>query len=118
MPAPTNSNAMSLGRPLIDMTAFGPDVPESVRQAFQNLQETLIALGWVCAAKGADTQYKLVVTREVTGSDVLYATSPTDPMNPEVLSIGAGAATVVWQDEGVTIVTAGTFNAVGTGVAL
>lgn len=57
------------------------------------------------AASTDDTTYQWVYTREVSGTDTLFAGNPDDPLNPETLVIGAtGTALVDWYDDGGSLV--------------
>jgi hypothetical protein len=42
MTVPAGSNALSLGRSVIDVSSFGEDVPDSVRNAFAALNNTFV----------------------------------------------------------------------------
>jgi hypothetical protein len=117
MPAPSNANGASLGRPVIDLSLIQD---QGVRICFEKLLETLIGLGWPCGARSGDAVYQAVYAQpDGLGAHILYGGKPTDPMNPDVLVVSAaGASPVIWQEEGVTAATYGTVNFVGASVTV
>lgn len=120
MPAPANSNALTLGRPLVDKNAFRPDTDPAIITALENLAQTLIGAGWASGAKDGDTQYMAVYAQDDgLGAHNLYGGNPADPTSPITLVVSAsGSATVIWQEEGSTVITSGTVNFVGDGVTV
>lgn len=117
MPAPSNANGASLGRPVIDLSLIQDP---GARICFEKLLETLIGLGWPCGARSGDNVYQAVYAQsDGMGAHILYGGKPADPMNPDVLTVSAsGSATVIWQDEGSTVVTVGTVSFEGAGVTV
>jgi hypothetical protein len=109
MAAPAGSNALSLGRQVIDLSQFGPDVPDSVRHAFQQIQDALVGMGWPCGARGGDTAYQAVLYAD----NKFWGGKPSDPTNPDELlnTGGTTAQKVIWgidPDGGHTLTTTGT----------
>lgn len=117
MPAPSNANGASLGRPVIDLSLIQD---QGARICFEKLLETLIGLGWPCGARSGDAVYQAVYAQpDGLGAHILYGGKPTDPMNPDVLVVSAaGASPVIWQEEGVTAATYGTVSFVGASVTV
>jgi hypothetical protein len=96
MPVPANSNALSLGRPVIDVSII--DTMDDVRDAFANVYTLLIGAGWPCAAKSGDTAYQQVYYRD----NKLWGGKPSDPLNPDELVIsGAASGYDTIQEDGV-----------------
>ena len=118
MPAPSNANSLSLGRPVIDPSTI--DTIEDVRENFAKIQEHFVGAGFPCGAQSGDNVYMAVYAQDDgDGTYLLYGGNPTDPMNPTVLTLSAaGTATVIWQEEGVTQITAGTVDFQGAGVTV
>jgi hypothetical protein len=103
MSAPSNSNKLTLGGPLIDPTMFRPDTDPAVVQMFMNLQ---------AAQSTSDTTYQAVY---YSGGD-FYGGKPEDPLNPDLLLASAGG-TVIVQEEGVALASpTGTLNFIGASV--
>lgn len=117
MPAPSNSNGGSLGRPVIDLSLIQD---QGVRICFERLMETLIGMGWPCGAREGDAVYQAVYAQpDGGGGHILYGGKPTDPLNPDVLTVSSsGSATVIWQEEGSTVATYGTVSFVGANVTV
>ncbi len=117
MPAPSSSNGLSLGRPVIDLSLIQDP---GARICFEKLLETLIGMGWACGARDGDNVYQAVYAQsDGMGAHILYGGKPADPMNPDVLVVSAsGSATVIWQDEGSTVATYGTVSFEGAGVTV
>lgn len=114
MPAPSNANSNTLGRPVLDVSAI--ETMEDVRQALKAISLALAGAGYMAPAKGSDTTYQSIYGRFIDGEWVLYAGKPTDPMNPDELGeFGLGGNLNV-QDEGTPIGTFNTLNFVGAAV--
>jgi hypothetical protein len=113
MSAPSNSNKLTLGGPLIDPTMFRPDTDPAVVQMFMNLQAALIGMGWPSGAQStSDATYQAVY---YSGGD-FYGGKPEDPLNPDLLLSAAGG-TVIVQEEGVALASpTGTLNFIGASV--
>lgn len=118
MPAPSNANSLSLGRPVIDPSTI--DTIEDVRENFAKIQEHFVGAGFPCGAQDGDTEYLAVYAQPDGGGEyLLWGGNPTDPLNPTLLTLSlSGSATVVWQDEGVTQVTTGLVDFQGAGVTV
>lgn len=118
MPAPSNANSLSLGRPVVDASTI--DTMDDVRQNFAKLSEFLVGIGFACGAQNGDDVYQAVYAQpDGVGGHILYGGKPTDPLNPDVLVVSAaGSATVIWQDEGSTVATYGTVSFEGAGVTV
>jgi hypothetical protein len=109
MSVPAGSNALSLGRGVIDVSSFGEDVPDSVRNAFAIVNETLVGAGWLCPARSGDNVYQAVIYRD----NKLWGGKPSDPLNPDELldTGGTTAQKVIWgidPDGGHTLDASGT----------
>ena len=118
MPAPSNANSLSLGRPVIDPSTI--DTIEDVRENFAKIQEHFVGAGFPCGAQDGDTEYLAVYAQPDGGGEyLLWGGNPTDPLNPTLLTLSlAGTATVVWQDEGSTVISSGTVTFDGAGVTV
>jgi hypothetical protein len=110
-------SGLTLGRPMFDLpmlqAATDIDSLKTVLQSFfENLEGSAQGAGAPSPAKGSDTQYRSVYVN--TDLDTLYAGKPTDPMNPDALSISGGGTptqVTVWgidPDGGHTLDTSGT----------
>jgi hypothetical protein len=111
MPVPANSNALSLGRPVIDVSII--DTMDDVRDAFANVYTLLIGAGWPCAAKSGDTAYQQVYYRD----NKLWGGKPSDPLNPDELVIsGAASGYDTIQEEGVAVTQRTILNFIGATV--
>lgn len=117
MPAPSSSNALTLGRPLVDKSAFRPDTDPAVIRSFELVHQTMVGMGWPSPAFDGDTAYLGVFAFDNgDGTHTLYGGSPTDPTNPSALSI-SGGATISVSDEGTPLGGAfTTLDFVGAGV--
>lgn len=117
MPAPSNASGLSLGRAVIDPTTI--DTMDDVRENFGKVYEHFVGAGFPCGAQDGDNVYLAVYAQPDGDEYLLWGGNPTDPLNPTLLTLSlAGSATVVWQDEGVTQVTAGIVDFQGAGVTL
>lgn len=114
MPAPTNANGLSLGRPVIDPTT---DDTATLKEL---LAQHYVGAGYPCGARDGDDVYMAVYAQsDGGGGHILYGGNPTDPTSPHVLTVSAaGSATVIWQDEGSTVATYGTVSFEGAGVTV
>lgn len=103
-------NDLTLGPGVIDVQSIPTDCPPWLRNILERMYQTFVGATMAPARKG-DTKYQLVFAITTAGETVLYGAKPSDPINPDVLVVSAaGSATVVWQQNGSTIVTSGTFN--------
>jgi hypothetical protein len=118
MPAPSNANSLSLGRPVVDASTI--DTMEDVQTFAAKVQEYFVGAGYPCGAQQGDAVFGAVFFQpDGLGGHILYGGNPTDPLNPTVLVVSAaGAATVIWQDEGSTVATYGTVSFEGAGVTV
>ena len=118
MPAPSNASGLSLGRPVIDPTTI--DTMEDVRENFGKVYEHFVGAGFPCGAADGDSVYMAVYAQDDgAGAYLLWGGNPTDPVNPTLLTLSlAGTATVVWQDEGSTVISSGTVTFDGAGVTV
>jgi len=118
MPAPSAANSLSLGRPVIDPTTI--DTMEDVRENFGKVYEHFVGAGFPCGAQDGDSVYMSVYAQDDgAGAYLLWGGNPTDPVNPTLLTLSlAGTATVVWQDEGSTVISSGTVTFDGAGVTV
>jgi hypothetical protein len=114
MPAPTNANGLSLGRPVIDPTT---DDTATLKEL---LSQHYIGAGFPCGARDGDDVYMAVYAQsDGGGAHILYGGNPTDPTSPHVLTVSAsGSATVIWQYEDSTVGTYGTVSFEGAGVTV
>lgn len=117
MPAPPSSNALTLGRPVIDLSLIKDP---GTRIVMEQMLQMWMGQGCPAGARSGDTQYQAVYAQpDGMGAHILYGGKPADPMNPDVLTVSAsGSATVIWQEEGVTAATYGTVNFVGSNVTV
>jgi len=118
MPSPSNASGLSLGRPVIDPTTI--DTMEDVRENFGKVYEHFVGAGFPCGAQDGDSVYMSVYAQDDgAGAYLLWGGNPTDPVNPTLLTLSlAGTATVVWQDEGSTVISSGTVTFDGAGVTV
>lgn len=114
MPAPSNSNGLSLGRPVIDLSLIQDP---GTRICFEKLLETLIGMASPCGAQAGDDVYQVVYAQN-SGGWSLWAGKPTDPLNPDSITGISGSSSIIAQDNGVTIVAAATTLNFGSGLTV
>jgi hypothetical protein len=115
MPAPSNANALTLGRPVIDLsiaTNF-----EGVRIILEQMLSMWMGQGCPAGARSGDTTYQALYARLIADEWFIFAGKPTDPMNPDpVTSPFSGSTSIVIQDEGGALGSFHTINYIGAGV--
>lgn len=97
MPAPPSSNALTLGRPVYDLSLIKDDGHRIIVE-----QQMLAWMGAGCpaGARSGDTQYQALYARYVAGEWFIYAGKPSDPMNPDlVTSPFSGSTSIAVADE-------------------
>lgn len=95
MPAPTNAESLTLGYTVVDSQPL--ETIDDMRDAIRQLQMLLRALGAPAPARNTDdTTYQAVYARQITGTWHIYGGKPTDPINPDEISLsGSGTGTTV-----------------------
>lgn len=115
MPAPSNANALTLGRPVIDIASI--ETMDDVRLALGNILRMLAGGGYAAAAREGDTQYQAVYARNIADEWFLYGGKPSDPENPDPITAPfSGSTSIAVQDEGAGLGSFDTINFVGDGV--
>ena len=111
MPVPSNSNDGTLGRGSFDTSQIQDP---AVRKCFDQLKAILIGMGWPSAAQSGDSVYQAVYAQFSDPDWTLYAGKPSDPTNPDVVSVSAaGSALVDWYEEGVFVASRAKANVTG-----
>jgi len=114
MPAPSNSNSLTLGRPIIDTVLISD--PGS-RILWEQMHGTWMGQGCPSPAKDGDTTYQALYARYIADEWFIYAGKPTDPMNPDlVTSPFSGSTSIAVLDEGVALGSFDEIDFVGAGV--
>lgn len=111
----TQKNALTLGPGVIDVKSFGTDVPGSVIAAFERLSQVMVGMGYPAPASSGDEDagdaYQNVYAQYDGAAWLLYAGKPSDPLNPDLVTVSSGSATIiVEQDESVINANVSTIN--------
>ena len=115
MPA-TNFNATTLGRSVVDLSLLEEDTPEGIRKTFELIHQTIVGNGWPSPAQDGDERYQAVYA-QYDGSWILYGGKPSDPKNPDVITVTSGSATIIVEDAGgVVEANTSTLKIIGTAV--
>jgi hypothetical protein len=113
------SHGLTLGSSIVETSTFREDTDPAVVRALMNLNSVLIGEGFPAPAETGDNVYQSTYAQNVGGTWTLYAGKPSDPMNPDIITVSAsGSATVIWQEEGSTVATYGTVSFVGPTVTV
>jgi hypothetical protein len=113
------SHGITLGSSIVETSTFREDTDPAVVRALMNLNSVLIGEGFPAPAETGDNVYQSTYAQNVGGTWTLYAGKPSDPMNPDIITVSAsGSATVIWQEEGSTVATYGTVSFVGPTVTV
>ncbi len=113
------SHGITLGPSIVETSTFREDTDPAVVRALRNISSMLVGSGFPAPAETGDNQYQTTYAQNVGGTWTLYAGKPSDPMNPDVITVSAaGSATVIWQEEGSTVATYGTVSFVGATVTV
>lgn len=120
MPVPENTPNLTLGRSLFDKRRFRPDTDPEIIACLERMAMASMGRGWDGPAKKDDPVYMAVFAQpDGGGAHNLYGGNPADPLNPTPIIVSAsGSATVIWKEEGTTVVSAGTVNFVGSAVTV
>ncbi len=99
---------------------FSPDTDPAVVRALMGLQSVNMGEGYPSPAETGDTVYQNVYAINTAGTWVLYGGKPTDPRNPDVITVSAaGSATLLFEEEGTPVGAGfGTVNFVGAAVTV
>lgn len=113
------SHGITLGPQIIETSTFREDTDPAVVRALMNLQSEYVGRGYPAPADIGQNTYQALYAQNVAGTWTLYAGKPSDPENPDVVTVSAsGSATVIWQEEGATVTTQGTVSFVGDTVTV
>lgn len=99
MPAPSNANALTLGRPLIETALIDAahdleSLKYALRTQLENLALSLTGMGWPSGAQGSDAVYQSVYYADAK----FWGGVPTDPLNPdELFDPAADAASLAFK---------------------
>jgi hypothetical protein len=116
MPSPSSSNALTLGRPVIDLASI--ETIDDLRVAVGHLLRKEVGAGYPAPARDGDTQYQAVYARYTGGTWFLYGGKPSDPENPDAItSPFSGSTSISVTDEGGASLGAfSTLDFIGAGV--
>lgn len=116
MPAPSNSNALTLGRPVYDLSLVKDD---GHRIIVEQQMQAWMGAGCPAGARSGDTQYQALYARYVADEWFIYAGNPSDPMNPDLVTAPfSGSTSIAVEDEGSSLGSFSTFDFVGSGVTV
>lgn len=115
MPVPSNTPALTLGRPVFDARKFRPDTDPAVIEALKMLAMTIGGAGAPGPAKSGDTTYQSLYGKYVDPDWFIYAGNPSDPTNPDlVTSPFSGSTSIsVTEEGGASLGSFSTLNFVG-----